>query len=486
MNRGDNSLSKERFQRQDNAEEEENEISGNKAKERETVVNHAEQRETKTQQSVSLVSNSNPLMTERGAWSISRRVLTAGVIVGGLGLAAGGAWFFNRPSNEPVPLKPPVKSPEALVSTYQGHVHNPKKPLARVVFAFLAWMPQSTQIVSITASEFVEHHHRLSFGHVWDAFNGSDAFTYRFPDQLPEKPRAISEEYLFFVNLTPKEGMPRVVWIDLAGIIHVTDLTAGKDVFTCERGKIRFRSEIVSSSSLFSPDSRFVALRKEGDLWNKIQVQDIFTGQQTTIFPQGNTSELEESVPNGWNWSPNSQRLVSWYEGGLIRKHDLYVWQAETGQVQTHFMEHRNDEYIGESGGITHALWSPDGRLIASLGSHRREEWTLRIWNTDNGNEIVVIKRREGETSAMKSIQWSPDSQMLAIQVDDEQKDRVEVWHASSGQQIFTVEQQDGEGGIGIIQWSPNSQMLAVIADGTEEDKAREFFPHKNQGLACR
>ncbi|MBO0780758.1 MAG: hypothetical protein J2P37_18195 [Ktedonobacteraceae bacterium] len=411
------------------------------------------------------------------AWPVSRRAFVAGMIAGGIiGLGADGIGLFAYLRSHQSPVTP-IKPPQSLIYTYRGHVHALPKPfVVSDSFAFLGWLPQSRRIVSLLNGEVVTPTQIVSSCHTWDAFDGGHASIFRFPVTL-------SRQSIVLVNPSPLEGGPRVTWSDFnfsskpKGMIHVTDIATGKDLFAYP---IHDPAE-ETSPFVCSPDGRLAASAirpfNDSDLADGIQVSNLSTRKGIAALVERNLRFREDVLsPRGWRWSPDSQRLISWYEDTA----DLYVWRAEAGQLQTRYQKHRmnDDDDYAFFGPFATVLWSPNSRLIASLDNGAApgpgKKWNLQVWQADNGSQIFITEQKEG-MSIVESVQWSPDSQMLAILVREilgadatdskNSKWSVQIWSAASGRQLFTIGDQKQEY-IQSVQWSPDSQMLAVaIAD---------------------
>jgi WD40 repeat protein len=424
---------------------------------------------------------------------VSRRTLTTGLIAGGIGLIAGGVGLFTylRSRRPATPVQP--QPPKSLVYTYRGHVHNLPKDITFIdSFAFLAWLPQSKRIVSILAVEYVTRDRVVSSGQVWDAIDGGHTSTFRFPALLYSTRALIiypvNSPTLMSVNPAPPEGGPRVVWNDSGrGLFHVTDITTGKDLFTYTNQN---KAE-ATFPFICSPDGRFVALANPQDnrvSTDEIRVRNLSTRQDMAPLVALSSKDGSRLRFRGWCWSPDSQRLVSWYDH---HNADLYVWQVETGKVQTRYLKHWENNTDGFFlGTFRDVVWSPDSHLIASLvkgttnvNGTATDTWSLHVWNADNGNQLCALKELEAESI---SIQWSPDSRMLAVIVRDRldageaDKWSVQIWNVDTGNQIFTIEVQKDEY-VPSIQWSPDSQMLAVIVLGATTTAATGFSPKKTE-----
>lgn len=98
--------------------------------------------------------------------------------------------------------------------------------------------------------------------------------------------------------------------------------------------------------------------------------------------------------------------------------------------------------------------WSPDGRWLATASRDR----TARIWDADNGSELIVLRGHDNEISA-----WSPDGRRLATASHDQ---TVRIWDGESGTEIIIVGTHTE--GVAGVSWSPDGKRVASASrDGT-------------------
>jgi len=140
-------------------------------------------------------------------------------------------------------------------------------------------------------------------------------------------------------------------------------------------------------------------------------------------------------------------------------------------------------QYTDHTSAVTSVDWSPDGTKIASSSTDN----TVRVWNPDTGETLLVIDLPKGITGNVfdwaLTVKWMPDNQHLVILTGDRYKlgsqdyDLI-LWDTSTGQQIKAIEilnhaePEEGEGNItGVTYYTtgaaldvaPKSGRLAMI-----------------------
>ena len=92
-------------------------------------------------------------------------------------------------------------------------------------------------------------------------------------------------------------------------------------------------------------------------------------------------------------WSKDGRFLAYAMENGEIKI-------RETGSFDV------VDIYQGHTGRVLAIDWSPDGKRLASGGLDK----ALRLWDTSNGKNVIVLKQKNG----INAVKWSPQGQRLA------------------------------------------------------------------------
>ena len=123
----------------------------------------------------------------------------------------------------------------------------------------------------------------------------------------------------------------------------------------------------------------------------------------------------------------------------------------------------------GHSGLIYAIAFSPDGKKIASCSADQ----TIKIWETDSGNELFTLK---GGKETTFNISFSPVSNIFASGSHD---NTVRIWNADSGKEINTLEGH--EDAVVSVSLSPDGNKLASgAASGDRTIKIWDIDSGKN------
>jgi WD40 repeat protein len=204
------------------------------------------------------------------------------------------------------------------------------------------------------------------------------------------------------------------------------------------------------SALAFSPDGRTLATggdREDVRLW------DTATGHLKRTLSHKNISQLFVVVPS---FSSDGKSLLV---SGLGSKAPT-LWDPETGTLRT--------VLSGHVGMVLNAVFSPDGRLIATSG-HDYEgteslESSVKLWDARTG---VLKHQLTGHKDTIIDLAFSPDGTMLGTASRDQ---TVKLWDVSTGELLKTLKGSDGR--FFRLAFSPDARMLATV-DGTDRHAAK-------------
>jgi WD40 repeat protein len=187
-----------------------------------------------------------------------------------------------------------------------------------------------------------------------------------------------------------------------------------------------------SYTLLPSPDTRMVAAQCETTI-------SVWDARTDVLLWEG---LCPDQAIHTFRWSSDSTRLLTatgeWGRESHIPVEHQYVrlWDATTGaHIQA---------FPGAAGWL-----SPSGALILTVANQR----FVRIWDCTTG-EIRQTILLEHERAAQEII-WSPDERTLLVNTYT----ALELWDVASGRLITALPCSTGYS----VQWSPDSRMLAAI-----------------------
>src|SRR5579883_477238 len=115
--------------------------------------------------------------------------------------------------------------------------------------------------------------------------------------------------------------------------------------------------------------------------------------------------------------------------------------------------------FIGHTGVVQSARFSPDGKRFASCGNWPEGDKTIRVWDVETGNEILKIDQ-PGQTSMAI---FSPDGKHILSTCDNHD---VHLWDATTGKELQRFEGHTNC--VNGISFSANGKrMLSSGVDGT-------------------
>ncbi len=204
-----------------------------------------------------------------------------------------------------------------------------------------------------------------------------------------------------------------------------------------------FNSEnesIVSKSSIFSPNGKFLATRSE----NKVWVRDVSTGKDLPYSPLEYDNYLISIV-----FSPDSQKLLI----APLETEKVQVRDVQTGNKLSSLKGHQ--DLLAEET----LVFSPDGKFLATAssthedGKHRQ---TVRIWNASTGEELYPDSPLKYDRSIF-SMAFSHDGKSLAAAFSGKE---VSIRDISTGKELYPPLEYTNL--VQTIAFSPDGRQLAT------------------------
>jgi WD40 repeat protein len=169
-------------------------------------------------------------------------------------------------------------------------------------------------------------------------------------------------------------------------LVLLWDPAGGKKIRTL-RGQLNGTTGLA-----FSPDGKRLA----SSGWDTILVSAIDTGKEYLRI------SLQPEQALAVAYSPDGRLLASGSSGSsdpLVRlRPAVLLWDAASGK--------RVRELLGHEQGVSGVVFSPDGKLLASISS----DSTLRLWEAATGKEVRCL-HLDGSGTA---VAFSPDGKILA------------------------------------------------------------------------
>ncbi|KAG0051841.1 WD repeat-containing protein 90, partial [Linnemannia elongata] len=164
---------------------------------------------------------------------------------------------------------------------------------------------------------------------------------------------------------------------------------------------LKMEDEVLACA--FSPDGRLLGVALHGDGFG-IAIYDTSTWQRIHLI-------MATQKVNSVAFSPNSQRIVSGADDGVVR-----LWDCTSGKELLVIKGHIDT--------IRSVAYSPCGNRIASASADK----TVRLWDSETGECVFVF---EGHTDWVMSVRFSPDEWQLASGSDD---GTIRFWDSETGE----------------------------------------------------
>ena len=209
--------------------------------------------------------------------------------------------------------------------------------------------------------------------------------------------------------------------VDYDGMIHLWEITSGKELWTCKGhvGTIR--------SVTFSPDARIVVT---GSVDRTLKLWDTRTNECLKIL-QGHLKSVTSVAFNS-----NGEIVASGSADATAR-----FWDVNTGKCLKVLQGHTD--------AVRSIAFSPNGEAFAS-GSH---DTTVKLWDVYSGE---CLKTLRGHTKGVSSVDFIPESKILASGSNDT---TIKLWNVCTGECLKTLQGHTKR--LSSISFSPNGEILA-------------------------
>lgn len=267
--------------------------------------------------------------------------------------------------------------------------------------------------------------------------------------------------------------------------IQVWDIVTGHCIFKLEK-KMENISELA-----FSPDNNTLAII-EGS--NRILLWDI---ESETLKSTLNTV----TTPEVLTFSPNSSLLAVGCSDGVVRLWDIDMDSASSTlkrmlKTATRQKPIRMFEGHAEYGRFKAISFSPDGKQIVCANTNG----TVRLWETDSGNEQFTLINHSGLVSALvfndinhselPTVSEKPNSPGSAIKTITSISKRnsqvfVSEWDVNTGKEftIDRIEKVDGKNSE--VAFTPNGRQFATRDIIDFDNCVVRLWDTESKGLLC-
>lgn len=176
----------------------------------------------------------------------------------------------------------------------------------------------------------------------------------------------------------------------------------------------------------------------------KPRPQPVAEGAPRLVVQLGHSGGISSAV-----YSPDGRFIVS----GGIDDRVAILWEASTGREIRRFIGHTNQ--------INCVAFSPDNYYVLTGSGGVQEgseveDYTVRLWSVTDGKEI---RRFEGHTGAVNSVAFSPDGRFVLAGSDDK---TARLWETQTGEQLNSLTHSSS---VNAVAYSRNGQLIMTSSD---------------------
>ncbi|HWT00866.1 MAG TPA: WD40 repeat domain-containing protein [Pyrinomonadaceae bacterium] len=185
----------------------------------------------------------------------------------------------------------------------------------------------------------------------------------------------------------------------------------------------------------FTPDGKRVAIvgQYQTSYW------DVETGENTTNFRD--RTVLVAYSPDG--------KTVAYVQRGFWN--ELSLADAETGELKRKIVQEGDPQRVN----FRAVAFSPDGRLLASMGKQANYEEVVKVWDAETGELKLTLKADEKDPGQISSIAFAPDGRHVAAAGTGKV---IHIWDARTGELRRTIKDTDK---VTVVVFSPDGKTLA-------------------------